>query len=197
LKEDLVLQSFRNFFSLKRASFTAAALAAIVGLGAMASPAQAEFEQGEWELRLSGFAENDVNFDGVNASVNGALGYFFSDQFEGGVRQTFAYTDIGVPGHFLNGQTALFINYHFGDQGGALQPFIGASVGFQYGDGIEDLFLGGPEAGIKYFFDENWFLFAEVAYLFYFEDVEESDESFDNGEFNYGLGLGVTIPGDA
>lgn len=192
-----MLQSFRNFFSLKRTSSTAAALAAIVGLGIAASPAQAEFEQGEWELRLSGFAENDVNFNGIQGNINGALGYFFSDQFEGGVRQNFAYTDIGVPGHFLSGQTSLFINYHFGDVGGQLQPFVGASVGFQYGDGIEDLFLGGPEVGIKYFFDENWFLFAEVAYLFYFEDVEDSDESFDDGEFNYGLGLGVTIPGDA
>ncbi len=190
-----MLQSFRNFLSLRRLSFTAAALAAIAVLSVPASPAQAEFEQGNWELRLSGFAENDVNFDGVNVFVNGALGYFFSDQAEAGVRQAFSYTDIGVPGGFLSGQTTLFFNYHFGGRGEAMQPFIGASVGYQYGDGVPDLFLGGPEVGLKYFFDENWFVFFEVAYLFYFEDVDEADEGFDDGEFNYGLGIGVIIEG--
>lgn len=191
LKEDLVLQSFRTFFSLKRVSFTAAAVAAIAVLGFSAAPAQAEFEQGEWELRLSGFAQNDVNFDAVSVQVQGALGYFFTDQFEAGVRQQFGYSDFA--GSNLDGQTTLFLNYHFGDNTDALQPFIGVSAGYQYGDLTPDLFLGGPEVGVKYFFDESWFVFFEVQYLFYFEDVDEADESFDDGEFNYGLGLGVII----
>src|SRR5690606_705239 len=191
LKEDLVLQMFRNLPSLKRTGIAAAAIAAVAALGLSASPAQAEFEEGDWELRLSGFAENDVNFDGVIASVNATGGYFFTDQFEAGVRQSFVYSDLA--GSNLSGQTTIFINYHFGGQDAALQPFIGASVGYQYGDAVPDLFLGGPEAGITYFFDESWFLFAEVQYLFYFEDVDAADESFDDGEFNWGLGLGVII----
>ncbi len=190
-----MLQMFRNLPSLKRTGIAAAAIAAVAALGLSASPAQAEFEEGDWELRLSGFAENDVNFDGVIASVNATGGYFFTDQFEAGVRQSFVYSDIA--GSNLSGQTNIFINYHFGGEDSALQPFIGASVGYQYGDAVPDLFLGGPEAGIKYFFDESWFLFAEVQYLFYFEDVDAADESFDDGEFNWGLGLGVVIDPDA
>lgn len=191
-----MLQSFRHFTSLTRTSLLAAAVAAVAGVGLSAVPAQADFEQGDWELRLSGFAENDVNFDGVNFSATGTVGYFISDQFEAGVRQTFTYSDIFVQpgdGSAISGQTNIFVNYHFGDEDAELQPFIGASVGYQYGD-QPDLFLGGPEAGIKWFFDdENWFLFAEVQYLFYFEDAGEADEAFDDGEFNWGLGLGVVI----
>lgn len=189
-----MLQSFRTFSSLKRTSFAAAAIAALAGLGLSASPAQAEFQEGDYELRLSGFAANDVNFDGVSAAVNGSLGYFITNEFEAGVRQTFQYSDIGS--NDLSGQTNLFVNYHFGDEDAALRPFIGASVGYQYGDAVPDLFLGGPEAGIKYFFDDDWFVFGEVAYLFYFEDAGDADESFDDGEFNYSLGLGVIIGGD-
>ena len=177
----------RSLSSLKPVALAAAL--AVTGLAV--APANAEFQQGDFELRLSGFAENDVNFDGVRASVNGALGYFISDQFEAGVRQGFFYSDIGV--NDLSGQTNIFLNYHFGSPDSAVQPFIGANVGYQYGDGVPDLFLGGPEGGIKWFFSEDWFIFGEVAYLFYFEDAGEADESFDDGEFNWGLGLGVIL----
>ena len=189
MKEDFVSNPIRFLSSSLKPVALAAAVAAT---GLAAAPASAEFQQGDFELRLSGFAENDVNFDGVRANVNGALGYFISDQFEAGVRQSFSYTDIGT--NDLAGQTNLFINYHFGTPDSSLQPFIGASVGYQYGDGVQDLFLGGPEGGIKWFFSEDWFVFGEVAYLFYFEDVDDADESFDDGEFNYALGIGVILP---
>ena len=77
----------------------------------------------------------------------------------------------------------------------ALRPFVGAQIGFQYGD-VEDLFLGGPEGGIKYFVDENWFVFLEVAYLFFFEDVDAADDTFDDGKFVWGVGIGARLPGE-
>lgn len=183
-----MLQSFRTFLSMKL-SFSAAALAAVVGLGLSASRAQAHFEQGNWEVRGSASAENDVDFSGLSANVNAAAGYFVTDQFELGLRQMFFYSDVGS---FQSGQTSLFADYHFGGPDNALQPFIGASIGFQYGD-APDTWLGGPEGGVKYFFDESWFVFAEVAYLFFFEDVDAADDSFDDGKFVWGVGIGARI----
>ena len=185
-----MFQPIRSLTSLKRAAL-AGAVAAIVGVGLSATPAQAEFEQGDFELRLAGFAINDVNFDGVRANVQFALGYFFTDQAELGVRQLFTYSDIGPTD--LSGSTAIFINYHFGQDNAALQPFIGANIGYQYGDLTHDTFFGGPEVGLKYFVSENWFIFGEVQYQFLFDEPGDADEGVDDGNFVYGLGIGAVI----
>lgn len=187
-----MLQMFRTLSSLKRFSL-AAAFAAAAALGLSASPAQAEFEQGDWEVRINGSATNDVNFEGVTFTVAGAAGYFITDQFEAGLRQTIFYTDVGVPST-LNGLTTIFVDFHFLDPTSQVRPYVGGSVGYQYGD-QEDLWLGGPEVGVKWFAnDDTWFLFFEVTYLFFFEDVDSADEQFDDGIWVWGVGIGARIP---
>ena len=169
------------------------AVVASLGLFATADTASAEFQEQDWELRLSGFASNDVEFDGFISNITGSAGYFFSDQFQAGARQDFSYADLS--GTVLNGATAIFLNYHFGDPGGPVQPFVGGSIGFAYGDTTNDTFFAGPEVGIKYFFPENdqWFIFGQAEYLFFFEDGSDADDNFDDGVFNYRLGLGVVF----
>lgn len=179
-----------NFF---RRNFILAGAIASVGLAANTQTASAEFQQQDWELRLSGFAQNDVEFDGLTFNFAGSAGYFFSDQLEGGVRQDFNFTDIGDTA--LNGSTGIFVNYHLGDAGGPVQPFVGGSIGFAYGDTVNDTFFAGPEAGIKYFFPETdqWFIFGQVEYQFFFDDGGEADEALDDGTFVYRLGFGVVF----
>ena len=171
----------------KTTSLLAAAALAVGGLSIAAAPAQAQFTQNDYELRVSGFAQNDVNFDGFILNVSGQLGYFFSDQFEAGLRQDINYSDLGA--NTLSGGTIVFVNYHFGED--ELQPFIGANIGYLYGEAVTDTFVAGPEGGIKYFLDESWFLFGQVEYQFFFEDGGDADEAFDDGVFNYRLGIGV------
>lgn len=175
--------------------FKIAALGCVAALtlGSTTNVANAEFEEKDVELRLSGFAQNDVEFSGLQASVSGSLGYFFSDQFEAGFRQDFNYTDIGA--NALNGSTAVFANYHFGDAQAQVQPFIGGSLGFAYGDTTQDTFFAGPEVGIKYFFPDTdqWFLFGQAEYQFFFEDGDEAGDNFNDGVFVYRLGLGVVF----
>ena len=188
-----MLSSFRNVPALKRAlAPVAASLAAVVGVVGFSAPAHAEFEQGDYELRLSGFGQNDVNFDAFTANMSAQLGYFLTDTFELGVRQDINYTDAG-PGSNLSGGTAVFANFHFGNRGDALQPFIGANLGYLYGDNVNETFVAGPEIGLKYFFYEQWFLFAQAEYQFFFDNGDEADESIDDGVFNYRLGLGVIL----
>ena len=168
------------------------AAAAVLGLVA-ASPARAEFEQGDFELRMSGFAQNDSEFDAFIFNVGGQLGYFVSDEFEVGVRQDISYSDAAPASSNLSGATALFLNYHFGGPDAPLQPFVGASLGYIYGDGVNDTFVAGPEVGLKYFFDESWFFFGQVEYQFFFDDAGGADDALDDGIFNYRLGLGVLL----
>ena len=189
-----MLRSLWTRLSLNRFSVAVAAVAAVATLGVAASPAKAEFRQGDWEFRLAGSAENSVDFDGLFASVFGTAGYFVTDQFEAGLRQSFFYSDVGGPGSSQSGQTSIFADWHFMDPTQALRPFVGVQIGYQYGD-AEDIWLGGPEGGLKYFVDENWFVFFEVAYLFFFEDVDAADDAFDDGKFVWGVGIGARLPG--
>ena len=179
-----MIQSLRNCKLL-------AVGAAIAGLAAFASPAAAEFHEGAWELRLDGFATNDVDFDNSMGNVGVALGYFLTDQFEVGLRQDVSFSDFGSS--IWNGATAVFINYHFGDVGAELQPFIGASLGYIYGDTTHETFVAGPEGGINYFFGEDWFIFGQIEYQFLFDDASDADDQFSDGVFNYRLGIGVTL----
>ena len=176
-------------------TFKTALLATVAALtlGLSTNDAKAEFEEGDYELRVAGFATNDVNFDGFVANVAGSLGYFFSDQFEAGVRQDFTYSDLA--GTALNGSTAVFADYHIGDPQAQLQPFIGANFGYAYGDTTNDTFFAGPEGGVKYFFPDNdqWFLLGQVEYQFFFEDGGDADDSLNDGVFVYRLGLGVVF----
>jgi hypothetical protein len=168
-------------------------LLAAGAVAAAASPALAQFQQQDYEIRLSGLANTDVEFDGANVDLAGSLGYFFSDQFEGGIRQGFSYTDIGA--NATDGSTAFFANYHFGQPSSTLQPFIGASLGYNYGDSTEDTFFAGPEGGVKYFLSNNgeWFIFGQVEYQFFFEDEDAADDAIDDGQFLFRLGLGVVL----
>lgn len=167
------------------------AATAALALAFAAVPAAAQFEQGDYELRLSGRAFTDVNLDSTNLAVDGSLGYFFSDQFEAGLRQDYSYSDLGASVH--NASTAIFADYHFGERGAAFQPFIGASLGYAYGDTTNDTFFAGPEIGVKYFVEESWFVFGQIDYQFFFEDEGDADDSIDDGSFIFRLGLGVLL----
>ena len=183
-----MLQMLQTIKTRKRLLAAAAALA-VAGLAA--APARAQFQQGDTELRVSGFAQNDVNFSGIIINVGGQLGYFVSDQFEAGVRQDLNFSDLG--GNNLSGSSSVFVNYHFGDRGAQFQPFIGANIGYIYGDAVNDTFVAGPEIGIKYFLNDAWFLYGSVEYEFFFDNASNANDSFNDGTFNYRLGIGVLL----
>ncbi|MCB2055293.1 MAG: OmpA family protein [Geminicoccaceae bacterium] len=60
-----------------------------------------------------------------------------------------------------------------------LKPFIGANVGYQYGAGVEDGIIYGPEIGLKFDAGENAFYYLKAAYDFHVDE-----------EWNEGTGLG-------
>jgi outer membrane protein W len=144
-----------------------------------------------WEITLGGGGSNTNDFDGFSASVNGSLGYYFTDNLELSVRQSVTYSDF--VGSDWNGSTRVAFDIHFpmGSRG-HIVPFVGANIGYVYGDSVKDTFAAAPEAGIKLYFDEQTFVFFVAEYQFFFEDADSDDvsSSFDDGAFVYTIGLG-------
>jgi hypothetical protein len=155
-------------------------------LALLPAVANAQFQDGDWELTLTGQGASDNDFDSTFLNVGGSLGYFFSDQIEVGIRQGVGFAENGDSS--FNGNTAVFADFHFDLD--RWQPFIGGQIGYVYGDEVEETFVAGPEGGVKYFVNNTTFIFGSVSYQFFFEDDDDADDAFDDGQFVYALGIG-------
>ncbi len=150
--------------------------------------ARAEFEAGDVELTMSGSGTSDKDFRTSAITGQLSLGYFITRAFEASVRQSVSYTDPDDK-VILNGTSRLALDLHL--PLARLQPFIGANIGYIYGDLVRDQFVGGPEGGLKFFLNETTFAFGQLEYQFFFEKAKQADEAFRNGRFVYSVGLGV------
>ena len=163
-------------------SILLAAVASVFGIATIAQAAPAK----PYELILSGIGANDNDFNEVNFSAQARLGYYVDDnsQHEFSVRQTVIFSDVG-PGGSLDGLTAVGYDYHFDfGQDQRLIPFVGANIGYRYGDVTDDSITAAPEAGVKFYVNDTTFIFGQVSYDFLLK------ESFGDGAFNYALGVG-------
>jgi hypothetical protein len=146
------------------------------------------FLKGDKTFTLSGAGSSDNDFDNTVFTTSFSLGYFFTDNFEGSLRQDVSFVD--APGDNLwNGATQLVVDYHF--DLARFQPLLGASIGYLYGDNVKDQFIAGPEAGVKWFINQTTYITALVQYQFLLDDDDGIDDNFDDGRFVYGLGIGV------
>jgi hypothetical protein len=150
------------------------------------------FNPGNWELTLGGNASNDPDFNGTSIGVNGSLGYFINDNLEISVRQALLYTDIGgSQGSSWNGSTRVALDWHF--DLGQWQPFLGANLGYVYGDNVSDTWEAAPEGGVKYFINTTTFVFVLAEYQFFFDKANNASDNFSDGQFVYTMGLGVKL----
>lgn len=166
-------------------------LSAVAALLSLPTVTQAAVER-PFEITLGGGASNGNEFDGFSASANGSIGYYFTDSLEVLVRQSISYTDVaGIDGSILNGSTRLALDFHIplGDKQ-QFVPFIGANIGYVYGEGVVDTWAAAPEAGIKIYVNSSTFVFVLAEYQFFFEDSDDADDAFDDGQFVYTLGIG-------
>lgn len=146
------------------------------------------YRTGEMELTLGGIGSSDESLDGTDLNVGGSLGYFMTDEISVALRQDIYYTDLPRSDAF-SGSSRVAMDYHF-NFSECWYPFIGANVGYMYGDMFRDQWIAGPEIGLKYFANETTFIFGIVEYQFTFKDTKDIDDNFDDGRFAYGLGIG-------
>jgi hypothetical protein len=151
-------------------------------------------EKGDWELIINGTGSNDQDFDAGAGAIEVQIGHYFAEFFVAGVRQSvgLAGVDEGDDTNWdVLGSTVGYANFVLDLD--RFQPFGGVTFGYLYGEGVEDSFIAGPEAGLKFYALEDTFIFARAGYDFIFEDVDDADSSFDDGRFNYSIGIGFNF----
>ena len=146
--------------------------------------------EGSWELTLAGGGSSDKDFENNTVSATVDASYYFSELVAGGVRQSIVASGVG-DNNAWSGSTSGFGQLHFGDA--KLRPYVGLEVGYLYGDGVNDTFFGGPEAGLKYYVKDEAFIFGRANYQFLFESGDDIDDQFDDGRFVYTFGVGFTF----
>ena len=83
----------------------------VLAMLALPAMAQAQFEAGNWALKLAGNGSNDQDFDGGAVGLAGDLGYFLSKEMEVGVRQGLTWSDaVGGGGSAWTGDTRSFLD---------------------------------------------------------------------------------------
>lgn len=140
---------------------------------------------GSWEAQLGGSGASINKFNSNLVGVTGSLGYYVTKWMPVGVRQTgnFGFgedvsnTYLGISRAFIDFQAPL----------GAFQPFIGGVIGAQYGKGIDEKLLYGPELGFKYWVNESTFLFLQGEYQV------QHGENVKDGNAVYATGFGLNF----
>ena len=149
-------------------------------------------DAGTWELTLTGSGTSNEDADAGNAALQFSLGYFVFDQFELLVRQGVGYTDnddVTGGGTSVIASTAVGVDYHFDLD--RWQPFIGAAIGYNYGDSdVDETWFAGPEGGIKFYVKDDTFLYGLVQYQWFFDDSETFEDNANDGAFLYAVGIG-------
>lgn len=149
-------------------------------------------DDGDWELSLGANGNSDKEFDSGGFSFGGSLGYFLTEGFELGVRQSISYFDAEDTESAFAGTTRGFLDYNIDLD--RFRPFLGVNAGYRYGNGaIDETGIAAPEVGVKFFALEKTFLMASMEYQFFFEDVDDADDNFDDGQFVYGLAVGFNF----
>ena len=157
------------------------------GIFAIPATAFSGYNAGDMEFSLSGSGSSDNDFDATTLSAEGAWGYFFTPMIEGVIRQGIGFSDTPDDSDW-NASTRLGVDFNFPFD--RYVPYVGANIGYLYGDSVEEQFIAGPNVGLKSFVNQTTFILAAVEYEFLFDDKDEADEAFEDGRFVYTLGIG-------
>jgi hypothetical protein len=150
--------------------------------------AQEYLDAGKWLLTLSGTGSSNQDINAGSFGIQAEVGYFAFDQFELFARQSVNYTDFNA-GTTTGYSTAFGFDYHFDLD--RWQPFLGVSIGYQYGD-VHNTWFAGPEGGVKYFVKADTFIYGLIQYQWFFDQGGDAIDNFEDGSFLYGLGIGFT-----
>lgn len=148
------------------------------------------YQRGTQEFTITGSGSSDEEIDNTFLALNVSYGKFMDQNLEWVIKQEITFNDVAGASDF-NGSTRGGVDYHFGS--GPMVPLVGITVGYIYGDNIDEQFTLGPDVGVKYFVNDTTFVYGLIEYEILFDDAEEVDEVYDDGRFIYGVGLGFTF----
>ena len=147
------------------------------------------FSLGDNFFTLTGSGSSDNEFDNSNLGAGISFGHFYSDVVAGEIRQSVNFYDVPGNNNQWNGSTRVALDYYLGS--GKFSPFVGANTGYVYGDQVSDTWVAGPEAGFRSFLNETTYVYLMAEYQFFFNDSSEVNDAFNDGRFEYSVGLGL------
>jgi hypothetical protein len=149
-------------------------------------------DDGDWEVTLGASGSSDNEFGAGGFSLGTSLGYFLTEGFELGARHQMTYFDAEDVESQFAGTTRGFLDYNFDLD--RFRPYLGVNLGYRYGNGdVDETGTFAPEWGLKFFALEKTFLVAAMEYQWFFDEVDDFDDSADDGQFVYGLGIGFNF----
>jgi len=149
---------------------------------------------GDRELSVSGAGSSSRNFDNGNFGLVLEHGWYTHDNFAWGIRQSISYASLegeSFKDDYWNGSTRAYGNYQFGSKN--LRPFIGGSLGFIYGDGVNNSAFTGAEVGLKYYVLPSTYILGRVEYQWFFDRSSDADVAFRDGAYAHTLGIGYNF----
>ncbi len=149
-------------------------------------------QAGDWEFSLGGGGTNDKEFETGGFNVDAELGHYLTDDFAVALRQSGNYSDVGSDTAW-SATSRVAIDYHFPLFEDRLRPFIGANLGYVYGENVDDTWAAGPEAGVKWYVKDETFIYGRAEYQFLFEDGDDAEDRFDDGIWLYTVGIGFNF----
>jgi hypothetical protein len=178
---------------MKKIKLTSCLLICLLPMAAWAQTVVDPTRQtGEREFTLGGGGAANKDFDNTFGGVNFSYGVYINPTLMWAIRQSINYSNPDSGGTQWNGATRLAIDQHLTARG-ALRPFVGANIGGVYGDAVRDTFAAGLEGGLKYYVQPKTFVYFIAEYGWFFRKARSIDNSFDDGQFNWGVGLGYNF----
>ncbi len=164
---------------------TSALLAAPIA--AFAAPGDGPVK-GDKSFTVSGSGTSDKDFNDTAYGVSGDLGYFLTDSWQAGIRQSVNGIASDKNSNEWAGSTRGYIQYNFLD--GNYRPYLGVNIGGIYGESVADTGTAGIEAGMKLYVLKKTFINFGIEYSFLFEDSNDFDNSVNDGLYLYNIGVG-------
>ncbi len=147
-------------------------------------------KSGPLEVTLGGAGVSNDRVNAGSGQATGSVGWYVSEVAEVVFRQNGSFLDAGEgSSESWTGASRFAFDLHL--PLGNVVPYAGANLGWVYGNGIHDSFLGGPEAGVKFYVKDDVFVLLSGEYQFFFDRSDSLNDAFDDGQILYGLSFGV------
>ncbi len=145
--------------------------------------------QGAREVTFSGIGSSDKDFDNGSISLAGSYGIYYTDNVLFSVQQSLSALGSG---NDWSGGTIAAVDYHL--MNGVWRPFVGVNAGLRYGGhDVGDNFSAGAQGGVKYYVQNDAFIFARADYGYTFESADDVEDEWNQGRFGYGFGVGMNF----
>lgn len=144
------------------------------------------FNQGDKEVLLNANGTSENDFDSTIFSFAGEIGYFFTPNIQGALRQGIQFTSVEGAGSSTNASTRAAADFNL--DLGRFWPFAGANIGYIYGEDTSDSWVFGLEGGLKLFVNNTTFLLGRLEYQWLI--TNSGGRGFSDGLWVYTIGIG-------